>query len=201
MSDFQTSGNTASSMQKSSAVSDPVHSSLHESKSTAPNLQTSANNALDRIKSTSSDLGNAAADIANTSSESISSQATAAADALKTAASQAGDKLNQGLADGKAKGADYVSTLASAVRRAGEQFDRDLPIAGQYIRMAADQMDHSAAAIRSGSISDLVGSAQSFARSQPTAFLALSLVAGFGVVRFLKSGTITNSADETSSGG
>ena len=200
MSEFQTSGNATSSIQKSSAVSDPVRSSLQESKSASPDLQSSANDALRQIKSTSSDLGNAAANIANASSESITSQAAAAADALKTAASQAGDKLNQGLADSKAKGADYVGTLASAVRRAGEQFDRDLPIAGQYIRMAADQMEDSADAIRSGSISDLVGSAQSFAQRQPTAFLALSLVAGFGVVRFLKSGTKTNSADETSSG-
>ena len=43
---------------------------------------------------------------------------------------------------------------------------------------------------------DLVRNAQSFARRQPTAFLGMAVLAGFGVVRFLKS-----SADSSSPSG
>ena len=41
--------------------------------------------------------------------------------------------------------------------------------------------------IRTGNFNDLVRGAQSFARRQPTAFLGIAVLAGFGVVRFLKS--------------
>ena len=41
--------------------------------------------------------------------------------------------------------------------------------------------------MRDGNLNDLVQGAQRFARSQPTAFFGLALLAGFGAVRFLKS--------------
>ena len=49
--------------------------------------------------------------------------------------------------------------------------------------------------IRTGDFNDLLQGAQSFARRQPTAFLGMAVLAGFGVVRFLKSSA------ETSEGG
>jgi hypothetical protein len=49
--------------------------------------------------------------------------------------------------------------------------------------------------IKTGNLNDLVRGAQSFARRQPTAFLGMAVLAGFGVVRFLKS-----SADSSESG-
>ena len=73
-----------------------------------------------------------------------------------------------------------------SVVRPGE-FDHDLPIAGTYIRKAASQVEGVADKLRTGNFSDLVQGAQSFARRQPTAFLGLAVLAGFGVVRFLKS--------------
>jgi len=44
-------------------------------------------------------------------------------------------------------------------------------------------------ALRDGNVNDLVQGVQRFARNQPTAFFGLALLAGFGVVRFLKSAT------------
>src|SRR5213082_1430088 len=41
--------------------------------------------------------------------------------------------------------------------------------------------------IRNGNFNDLVQGAQSFARRQPTAFLGMAVLAGFGLIRFLKS--------------
>ena len=45
-----------------------------------------------------------------------------------------------------------------------------------------------------GNVSDLIRGAQSFARRQPTAFLGLAVLAGFGAVRFLKSSADSSDA-------
>jgi hypothetical protein len=79
------------------------------------------------------------------------------------------------------------------MRRAAREFDTDLPIAGTYIRKAAEQVDGVSDGIRNGNLNDLVRKAQSFARRQPTAFLGIAVLAGFGVVRFLKSSAENNS--------
>ena len=75
----------------------------------------------------------------------------------------------------------------NTMRRAAREFDTDLPIAGTYIRKAASQIEGVSDHIRNGNLNDLVRNAQSFARRQPTAFLGLAVLAGFGAVRFLKS--------------
>jgi hypothetical protein len=108
-------------------------------------------------------------------------------DAAKDIASQATDKLKQTVDGQKNLGADYVGNLADAMRRAAREFDHDLPIAGAYIRKAASQIEGVSDQIKAGNFNDLVKGAQSFARRQPTAFLGLAVLAGFGAVRFLKS--------------
>jgi hypothetical protein len=86
------------------------------------------------------------------------------------------------------------------MRRAAREFDADLPIAGTYIRKAASQVEGVSDTIRTGSFNDLVRNAQSFARRQPSAFLGIAVLAGFGVVRFLKSssdeGTVAGRSPE-----
>jgi hypothetical protein len=78
------------------------------------------------------------------------------------------------------------------MRRAAREFENDLPIAATYIRKAASQVESVSDTVREGDFGDLLRSAQSFARRQPTAFLGLSVLAGFGVIRFLKSSASTN---------
>jgi len=73
------------------------------------------------------------------------------------------------------------------MRRAAREFDSDLPIAGKYIRKAAAQVENVSDSIKTGDFNDLIESAKTFARRQPTAFLGLATLAGFAVVRFLKS--------------
>ena len=117
-------------------------------------------------------------------------------DAAKDIASDAGNRLQEKVAEQKVAGADYVNNLADALRRAAGEFDNDVPIAGDYIRKAATQVANAADALKSGRLSDLVQGAQSFAKNQPTAFLGLAVLAGFGVVRFLKSSSGMNENSE-----
>ena len=120
-------------------------------------------------------------------SDTLKDKASEFVDSAKDVASQATDKLKQAVEGQKSAGADYVGSLAGTIRRAAREFDSDLPIAGTYIRKAASQVDGIADTIKTGNFNDLVRGAQSFARRQPTAFLGIAVLAGFGVVRFLKS--------------
>ena len=138
------------------------------------------------------DLKDKAIDMAGSSSEAIKGHASDFVDAAKDVASQATDKFKQTVDGQKSAGAEYVGSLADTIRRAAREFDGDLPIAGTYIRKAASQVEGVADTIRSGNFNDLVRGAQSFARRQPTAFLGVAVLAGFGVVRFLKSSAETS---------
>ena len=141
----------------------------------------------EQAMSAGQDLTDKAKDIAESSTDKIKGQASDLVDAAKDVASQATDKIKDAVSDRKTSGAEYVGSLADTMRRAAREFDTDLPIAGTYIRKAASQVEGVSDQIRNGNLNDLVRNAQSFARRQPTAFLGLAVLAGFGAVRFLKS--------------
>ena len=171
---------------KTGAQTGPGSSQGFETAATTPKSVT------DQAISAGRDVKDKAIGLAAASSETIKDQASEFVDAAKDVASQATDKLKQTVDSQKSAGADYVGSLAGTIRRAAKEFDGDLPIAGTYIRKAASQVEGVADTIRTGNFKDLVRGAQSFARRQPTAFLGMAVLAGFGVVRFLKS-----SANET----
>ena len=148
---------------------------------------TAAKGVTDQAFSIERDLKDKAVDLAGSSAEAIKDHASDFVDAAKDVASQATDKIKQTAEGQKSAGADYVGSLADTIRRAAREFDGDLPIAGTYVRKAASQVEGVADTIRSGNFKDLVRGAQSFARRQPTAFLGMAVLAGFGAVRFLKS--------------
>jgi len=145
-----------------------------------------------------------AGEFVEASADKVKDQASNLADTAKGVADQAGDKIKEAVAERKTAGADYIGNLAETIRRAGREFDNDLPIAGKYIRKAASQVDNVADSIRTGDFNDLVRSAQSFARRQPTAFLGMAALAGFAAVRFLKSSSsetgLSSSGRRSSSG-
>jgi hypothetical protein len=142
------------------------------------------------------DLKDKAAEFAETSGEKFREQASEFADMAKDTASEATDRLKEKISEQKGAGAEYVGNLAQTMRRAAREFDNDLPIAGKYSRKAAAQVENVSDSIRTGDFNDLVRNAQSFARRQPTAFLGIAVLAGFAVVRFLKS---SSDASPTSS--
>ena len=158
--------------------------------------QTSRSN--ERSGSTLRDFSEQAASAGRVAKDTLSEAAASAASVLKEKgadiaegaqefASDVKDELQDRISEQKDAGADYMSRLAEAVRRAGREFDRELPIAAQYIGLAASTMDDYAEKMRNGELDDLLESAKRFARQQPTAFLGLTFLAGFGLVRFLKS--------------
>src|SRR5450432_1678134 len=155
-----------------------------------------AESAGDKVAAVGRDIQKTALDLAGSSTDALKQHASQLADAAKGIAADAGTRLQAKVAERQGAGADYVNTLADTMRRAAGEFDAEVPLAGTYIRKAADEVDNAAAAWRSGNLDDLVQGAQAFAKNQPTAVLGLAVLAGFGVVRFLKSSAANTSSEE-----
>ena len=158
--------------------------------SQSPGLEKTARatkNATDEALSAGRGLKDKTMEMAGSSSEAIKERASDFVDAAGEVASNATDKLKQTVDGQKNAGAEYVGSVADMMRRAAREFDSELPIAGTYIRKAASQVESVSDSIRNGNFNDLLSGAQSFARRQPTAFLGMAVLAGFGLVRFLKS--------------
>ena len=164
----------------------------------AGNIGSMAQSVADQALSAGRDIKDKVIDLAGSSAETIKGQASDFSGAAKDFASQTGDKLKQAANEQRGAGAAYVANLADTMRRAAREFEPDLPIAATYIRKAASQVESVSDTVRNGNFGDLARSAQAFARRQPTAFLGLSVLAGFGVIRFLKSSS--GSGDERSDG-
>jgi hypothetical protein len=153
----------------------------------AKSVTEQAKSVADQALAAGRDLKDKAIDVAGSSADALKGHASDLMDAAKDVASQTTDKLKQTVDGQKIAGAEYVESLANTLRRAAREFDGDLPMAGTYIRKAASQVEGMSESIKTGNLNDLIRGAQSFARRQPTAFLGMAVLAGFGVVRFLKS--------------
>ena len=121
------------------------------------------------------------------SAEVLKKEATELAGVAKAAVAEAGDRMQNQVERQKQAGADYAERFADTMRRAAAEFEAETPMAATYIRKAAAQIENAADAVRQGDFRDFVRGAQSFAQRQPTAFLGLAVLVGFGAVRFLKS--------------
>lgn len=167
--------------------------------STGKNLEganRTTRDATDQLLSAGRSLKDKASDFASSSSDAIKEKASDFADAANDAGSQAADRFKEMLGSQKDAGARYVSGIAEAMRRAAREFEHDLPIAGTVLRKGASQVDAVSGSVRHGDFNDLLNEAQDFARRQPAAFLGMTVLAGFGIVRFLKSSSRSSSERE-----
>jgi uncharacterized phage infection (PIP) family protein YhgE len=115
----------------------------------------------------------------------------AAAEQMKSAARETGGHLAEEARDfaeqQRAAGADNVARLGRAVHEAADQIGKELPQAAGFIHSAADTLQTASSALRERSIEDMAASFSDFARRQPAAAFAGSVLAGFALARFLKS--------------
>jgi gas vesicle protein len=159
-----------------------------------------AKSAADQVSSSAKDLKEQASEFASSSGETIREQASDYVDAAKQAGADATDRLKEMLETQKHAGARYVGGIADAMRRAAREFDNDLPFAGTFLRKAASQVDTASGSVKNGDLNDLFDQVQDFARSQPAAFLGMTVLAGFGIVRVLKSSNRHSSGEYSEMG-
>lgn len=126
----------------------------------------------------------------------IKSQATqAASDArasLSGLATEARDKVNAAVDNQKVAGAEQLAGLAQAAHAAAGDLEGQSPAMARVVRDAAASVDRFAGDLRNSDVRDIVASVTSFARQQPVAFFAGSVLVGFALARFLKSETTGN---------
>lgn len=87
----------------------------------------------------------------------------------------------------KERGAEAMHRFAKAIRTAAHELDDGSPEMARQIRSAAGSLDSLSDNLHGKSVGDLFKAAQDFARSQPAAFFAGAVIAGFAFSRFLKS--------------
>ena len=110
-----------------------------------------------------------------------------AKDTLGTMASDARTKINDIVDHQKSAGADQLAGIARAVQTAAGDLDEKNPQVARLVRDAASSVDRFAGDLRSKDVRDVLASVTTFARQQPVAFFAGSVLAGFVLARFLKS--------------
>ncbi len=123
--------------------------------------------------------------------EDLKTHAARAADEAKTSlsaiAEEARSKVNSVVDTQKAAGADQLSGLARAAQTAAGDLEGQSPAVAKLVRDAASSVDRFAGDLRNSDVRDVLASVTDFARQQPVAFFAGSVLLGFAVARFLKS--------------
>lgn len=160
--------------------------------------RTSPQGLKDKVTEASNEVRQKAGDAFEASANAARDAVGDIAGAAKNVASHAADRLGDQVSAQQTAGADYIGRFAGNVRGAARAFEQDAPFAARGINMAANYVDDAAEKIRTGTFSDLVDGATSFARRQPAAFLGLTVLAGFALVRFLKASSNETQSDTMS---
>ena len=129
---------------------------------------------------------------AKVASEAFSSASAMAGDAanktqLTSAAATVTEHVKQLLDRQVDSGADMMGHVAAAVKRAAQELDRDAPQLAAMVRTAAERMNGYADGLRDQSVEQLMRGASNFTRRQPAVVFGLAALAGFFVLRTLKS--------------
>jgi hypothetical protein len=147
----------------------------------------SSQNLKDQVADAGAELKQRVDDALRTSAGVARDKFKEAANAARDVASGTADHLQNQTRQQQRTGADFIERFAGNIREAARAFENDAPFAARGINSAAEYVQDSAEKIRNGSFRDLVDSATDFAKRQPAAFLGISVLAGFAVVRFLKA--------------
>jgi hypothetical protein len=157
--------------------------------------QSTTQNLRDQVTDAGAEMKERAGDAFRASTDAARNKFKEAADAAKGVAAGAADELQDKAREQQRTGADFIGRFAGNIRDAARAFEGDAPFAARGINTAAEYVEDAAEKIRNGSFRDLIDDATDFAKRQPAAFLGLSVLAGFAVVRFLKaSGTGSSSS-------
>jgi hypothetical protein len=106
---------------------------------------------------------------------------------VSEAAQNAKEQARDVADDVKAQSVNRVEGVSRAVHGAADQLGRELPQAAGFIHSTAERHEDATAALSESSVEELASTFSDFARRQPAAAFAGSVLAGFALSRFLKS--------------
>ena len=87
----------------------------------------------------------------------------------------------------QARAADGLGSVASALRKAGNELRSHNEGLASYADMAVEELEHISSRIRDKSPGEYLTDLERFARSRPAAFVGGTFLLGLGLARFLKS--------------
>ena len=87
----------------------------------------------------------------------------------------------------KETAAQQIGGIATAIRGAAREFERQMPQGAEVIRSAAATLESGAERLRQRSVDEWLQTASNFARNEPVALFGGALLAGFALSRFLNS--------------
>lgn len=183
----QAEANGASREKTSTAARDPGKPAA----STAGDFRSATSNTVSDVKDAASqkaaDLKAQAGGIADEVKDKAAQQADDARNLVSNLASEARNKVSEIVDQQKKAGADRLTGISRAAQNAAGELEQQNPQVARLVRDAASTVDQFAGDLRSSDLGDIVATLSSFARKQPVAFFAASVVAGFALARFVKS--------------
>lgn len=102
-------------------------------------------------------------------------------------AEQAKAKAKETAHSGQTMAADQLEHLAQGVRRSADNFDDEQAWVRQGLSSAAASLERFSSTLRDRDLDELMHDAEDAARRHPVIFATACAVAGFALVRFLKS--------------
>ena len=114
---------------------------------------------------------------------------TQARDQFSNLRGQAGDRIRAFADDGKGKASGWIEELGGVLSDAARSVDERLGSQyGQYAHRAAGAVTDFAGKVRDRNVDDFVGDAKEFVRKSPVVAVGIAAVAGFALVRLLRTG-------------
>jgi ABC-type transporter Mla subunit MlaD len=150
----------------------------------------------DQISDAGEEAKQRASKVFRSSAETAQNKLNEASQAAMDVAADTAEKVQDQARKQQHVGADYVEKFAANMRDAARAFEGDAPFAARGLTSAAEYVEEAGQTLRDRSMGDLIDAAGQFAKRQPAAFLGISVLAGFAIVRFLKaSGAPSSSPD------
>lgn len=116
---------------------------------------------------------------------------SATAESVKTDLSELADTATERARsfaeEGKETAAKQIGGIATAIRGAAREFERQMPQGAEIIRGAAASLENGAERLRQRSVDEWLQAANKFARNEPVALFGGALLAGFALSRFFNS--------------
>jgi hypothetical protein len=129
----------------------------------------------------------ASGSIASEVKESARTAGQAVGDQAMAFVSDLGEQVSKKVDDQKLRGVEAIRALAGAADTAAQQLEQQSPQVAGYVRGAAERVRGLSKTIEERNLSELLRNATDAAKSNPAAFFAGAVLAGFALSRFLKS--------------
>ena len=139
------------------------------------------------VSNAAAETSQATQDVASTAKDAIVAAARAATSQASGIVGNVAAQLGSSVEEQKGRGADSLSGFAHAIKTAAAELDQQSPGIARQFRGASDRIERFSGSLRDRRVEDLITDYSNLAKTQPVAFFAGALIAGFALSRFVKS--------------